>query len=39
MAAAVMGDTVITVRSQKEHLILKGISASRPAVTENNRLS
>src|SRR5216683_841402 len=39
VAAAVMGDGAIAVRREKEHLVFKRVSAERPSVTEDNRLS
>jgi hypothetical protein len=39
MAAAIMGDAAVSVRSEKEHLVFKGICGERPAVAENYRLS
>src|ERR1044071_2317529 len=39
MAAPVMRDAPVTMRRQKKHLVLKRISAQRPAMTENHRLS
>jgi hypothetical protein len=39
MAAAVMRDASIAQRRQKEHLILEGVRAQRPAVAEHNRLA
>src|SRR5690242_6328758 len=39
MASSIMGDTAITALRQKEHLVLEGVGAQRPAVTEDNRLS
>ena len=39
MAAAVMGDAAIAARRQKEHLVLEGVRAERPAVAEDDRLS
>src|SRR5262245_5114383 len=38
MAAPIMGDATVTARGQKEHLVLEGIGAERPAVTEDDRL-
>jgi hypothetical protein len=39
VAAAIMGNASIAARSEKEHLIFKGVRGERPAVTENDRLS
>src|SRR5262245_16696457 len=38
MAAPIMGDATVPARGQKEHLVLEGIGAERPAVTEDDRL-
>src|SRR6266550_4425986 len=37
--AEIIGDASIAARSEKEHLIFKGICGERPAVTENDGLS
>jgi hypothetical protein len=39
MAAAVVGYAAISSVSQKKHLILKGIRAQGPAMTEDHGLS
>ena len=39
MAAAIMGDTAISVRRQEEHLVLEGVGAERPAMAEHHRLT
>jgi hypothetical protein len=39
VSAAIMGDTAIAMRGQKEHLILESIRAQRPTVTEHDGLS
>src|SRR4029453_12634636 len=38
MAAPIMGNATVAARSQKEHLVLEGIGAERPAVTEDDGL-
>ena len=38
MATPIMGDATVPARGQKEHLVLEGIGAERPAVTEDDRL-
>jgi hypothetical protein len=38
VAATIVGDAAISLRSQKEHLVLKGIRGKWPAVTEDHRL-
>src|SRR5262245_40817580 len=38
MAAPIMGDATVPARGQKEHLVLEGIGAERPSVTEDDRL-
>ena len=38
VAAAVMGDAAVSARSQKEHLIFKGVRGERPAVAEDHWL-
>src|SRR5215831_6732439 len=39
MAAPVMRDAAIPALRQEEHLVFESISAQRPAVTENYRLT
>ena len=39
MAAAIMGEAAIAVRSEEKHLVLEGVGAERPAVAENDWLS
>ena len=38
MAAAVVGDASVAVGGQKEHLVLEGVRAQRPAVAEDDGL-
>src|SRR3954453_13283030 len=39
MAPAVMGDTAIATRGQKENLVLKGVRAQWPAMAKDDGLS
>jgi hypothetical protein len=39
MAAAIMDDAAIAVRSQEEHLVLEGVCAERPAMAEYDGLA
>jgi hypothetical protein len=39
VSATIMRDAAISLRSQKEHLVLEGVGAQRPAVTEHHRLT
>ena len=39
MAAAIVGDTAVTIRGQEKHLRFPTIGREGPAVAENNRLS
>jgi len=39
VAAAVVGDAPVAAGGQKEHLVLEGVRAQRPAVAEDDRLT
>ena len=39
MAAAIMGDAAMAVRSEEKHLVLEGVGAERPAMAEDDWLS
>jgi hypothetical protein len=39
VAASIMRDAAVAVRSEEEHLVLEGVGAKRPAVAEHDRLS
>ena len=39
VAATIVRDAPVAAGGQKEHLVLEGVRAQRPAVTEDDRLS